>query len=53
MSEKMFTSKTAEVKSLIAAFMGQVQEEAERKDIVEYVQTHIENGDRWSNRRSN
>lgn len=44
MSEKMFTSKTAEVKSLIAAFMGQVQEEAERKDIVEYVQTHIENG---------
>lgn len=42
MSEKMFTSKTAEVKSLIAAFMGQVQEEAERKDIVEYVQTHIE-----------
>ena len=44
MSEKMFTSKTAEVKSLIAAFMGQVQEEAERKDIVEYVQTHIDNG---------
>ena len=44
MSEKMFTSKTAEVRSLIAAFMGQVQEEAERKDIVEYVQTHIENG---------
>ena len=44
MSEKMFTSKTAEVKSLIAAFMEQVQEEAERKDIVEYVQTHIENG---------
>lgn len=44
MSEKMFTSKTAEVKSLIAAFMGQVQEEVERKDIVEYVQTHIENG---------
>lgn len=44
MSEKMFTSKTAEVKSLIAAFMGQVQEEAERKDIVEYVQIHIENG---------
>ena len=43
MSEKMFTSKTAEVKSLIAAFMGQVQEEAERKNIVEYVQTHIEN----------
>lgn len=30
MSEKMFTSKTAEVKSLIAAFMGQVQEEVER-----------------------
>lgn len=44
MSEKMFTSKTAEVRSLIAAFMGQVQEEAERKDIVEYVQTHIDNG---------
>lgn len=44
MSEKMFTSKTAEVKSLIAAFMGQVQEEVERKDIVEYVQTHIDNG---------
>ena len=44
MSEKMFTSKTAEVRSLIAAFMGQVQEEVERKDIVEYVQTHIENG---------
>jgi hypothetical protein len=44
MSEKMFTSKTAEVRSLIAAFMGQVQEEVERKDIVEYVQTHIDNG---------
>ena len=44
MRENMFTSKTAEVKSLIAAFMGQVQEEAERKDIVEYVQTHIDNG---------
>lgn len=44
MSEKMFTSKTAEVKSLITEFMGQVQEEVERKDIVEYVQTHIDNG---------
>lgn len=44
MSEKMFTSKTAEVRSLITEFMGQVQEEVERKDIVEYVQTHIENG---------
>ncbi len=44
MRENMFTSKTAEVKSLIAAFMGQVQEETERKDIVEYVQTHIDNG---------
>ena len=44
MRENMFTSKTAEVKSLIAAFMGQVQEEVERKDIVEYVQTHIDNG---------
>ena len=44
MRENMFTSKTAEVKSLITEFMGQVQEEVERKDIVEYVQTHIENG---------
>ena len=44
MSENMFTSKTAEVKSLITEFMGQVQEEVERKDIVEYVQTHIDNG---------
>lgn len=44
MRENMFTSKTAEVKSLIAAFMGQVQEEVERKDIVEYVQTHVDNG---------
>lgn len=44
MRENMFTSKTAEVKSLITEFMGQVQEEAERKDIVEYVQTHIDNG---------
>lgn len=44
MRENMFTSKTAEVRSLITEFMGQVQEEVERKDIIEYVQTHIENG---------
>ena len=44
MREQVFTSKTAEVKSLITEFMGQVQEEVERKDIVEYIQTHVENG---------
>lgn len=44
MRERVFTSKTAEVKSLITEFMGQVQEEVERKDIVEYIQTHVENG---------
>lgn len=44
MRERAFTSKTAEVKSLITEFMGQVQEEVERKDIVEYIQTHVENG---------
>ena len=42
MEKALFTSKTSEVRCLITEFMGQIQREVERKDIVEYVQNHVE-----------